>query len=644
MLDTTDSRSFVLRDGEPEIARVYYHPQPLWPKAASHSEGELVDNAMAFVSANADELRLMPNPISSSLVPQPSNGSYLSLDEVKPSATTMLAPTSRSVRFAQRVMVDGAECRIGGAGLTLTYTKDLRLIGLLNTLHYSLGLAQILGGGALARARLEENLDSFVSGILIAVAAQADPPVEIFAADLSFSAYGFEVIPLPTRSVLQDVPPEGSSVRLSLLVRLLAPLADSPSVGDQVRYALAKIVIVRFPFYRPTCLRLAIASLGDQLYIVAARELTKDASPSCQARIYLSDPVTAGLHFGHLTLPAWGSSDAADIKVYENLLSPVQVDGLEQEPASENSSLEGRHCSILQVSEPANGILLFANGSFSATPFSPQLAWLSAYYWIDRFKEFVISELGISGADYPLHADPLGNLCGDNAHFEPTALDAEGKKATKGVLDFGLGQEPDAIDGGIVIHETVHAVQAGQGVDLPSDLSEGLADVVARLYLDEFDPSRATLSKIFTMQQEQALKLLNSVFRFQKLNEKFRRLDILSDIASFSCRYRKAPTDEGASLFAALLWTSFEEAAENSGNRLKAAKGMISAILHANETFEFDLNSQDPYGAGTFKAVQVMAFSMLCHADPEVFGKELHAVLLDRFRKAQLIPGPALAL
>jgi hypothetical protein len=173
----------------------------------------------------------------------------------------------------------------------------------------------------------------------------------------------------------------------------------------------------------------------------------------------------------------------------------VSLDNLNP-PMGGNSNLHGSHVQMQEEEPPVVAEPTSATATFDYSWDDNDFLDAMAYFHLNRFQEYIQTELGLNNAaNYTIPIDPQGVSGDDNSHYMP------GGGGT-GYIAYGGGLQPipatnpipDAADAMVVLHEYGHAIQdnSNPGFDNPaSGVGEGFGDTLAAVYYDDKHASPA---------------------------------------------------------------------------------------------------------------------------------------------------------
>lgn len=167
---------------------------------------------------------------------------------------------------------------------------------------------------------------------------------------------------------------------------------------------------------------------------------------------------------------------------------PVTVERLAP-PSMGALHLQGTFVAMAEEESPAVAAPAEPAGHFDYAWDQNAFLDAMAYFYLDRFQNYVQTTLGITNAaNYAIPVDPQGVDGDDNSHYMPGG-GGHGYVAFGGGLGITASNPvPDAADGMVVLHEYGHAVQdnANPGFDNPlSGIGEGFGDFLAAVFYDD---------------------------------------------------------------------------------------------------------------------------------------------------------------
>ncbi|HKE11802.1 MAG TPA: hypothetical protein VKE73_09530 [Myxococcota bacterium] len=189
-----------------------------------------------------------------------------------------------------------------------------------------------------------------------------------------------------------------------------------------------------------------------------------------QAKVFDPNPIVES---GNLSL-----SSQTPRKQLDALRVSVTVERLDPPDSQGRLRLHGawvhmEDCALPDFAEPTSksGHFVFSSGS-------RKFLDAMAYHHIDRFQQYLRTELGLVGvADSSIIVDPQGENGSDLS------------QATGAAIVFGEGGVPDAADAMVIVHEYGHAIQhalnpGSNDHDFSSGETEGMSDFLAAVYFD----------------------------------------------------------------------------------------------------------------------------------------------------------------
>lgn len=201
-----------------------------------------------------------------------------------------------------------------------------------------------------------------------------------------------------------------------------------------------------------------------------------------ESYIYVPDPFTAGA--GNLP-GAW--NDASFEEAYGNLRRKVMIAGLSVD--SHSRTIVGPACTILDWSESSLAGL-------SGKPYSEGQLAAMVLYWIGELYDFISS--AYSDFRNGSLVITLRNPTCESVYDKSVKRSEGGKITFGGPLDDLV---PDCLDGGLVLHEYVHHLQNVLGLVAPKHIEEGVADGIAKIFLERFSDGSYTSGVVFGFEQ-----------------------------------------------------------------------------------------------------------------------------------------------
>lgn len=259
------------------------------------------------------------------------------------------------------------------------------------------------------------------------------------------------------------------------------------------------------------------------------------------ANVYVPDPFTAS--GGHLP-GDW--NQASFEEAYGNLRQNVMIAGLSVDTLSQ--TLVGPACTILNWSE--SDLV-----SLSGKPYSEGQLAAMVLYWIGE----LYSLLNSTYADF--HNGSLTVTLRDPRC--ESVYDKSVRRSAGGKITFGGPHDdlvPDCLDGALVLHEYVHHLQNILGFKAPDHLEEGVADGIAKIFVERFSNGNFTSGVVFGFEQIQRAVACNRSY---------------SNFSSVRGTY------EAGSYWCECLWRIFYCWMQGGMARTKAAELLILAQVDA---------------------------------------------------------------
>lgn len=278
-------------------------------------------------------------------------------------------------------------------------------------------------------------------------------------------------------------------------------------------------------------------------------------------KIFYGDPLTA-----NCCLPltgAWGDLSPKVKAEFGGLRKPAVISGL-------TDGMTGLSSPVCFVSKEATAIVkLLKIRDLAGDVYAFEQSILMSFYWIEAFHDFMKNLYGWSFAAKPIALDPCFEL---GSSFDPSTQSANGGLIRLG--GFGKAsmrrsdQIPDALDAAVIIHELVHLILYNRDFKGGCDLVEGCADVIARMFLDQFD-CRGCAG-------------YNAVFRFE--HDVPRDLVARRDYTNF-VRLTGTGGHNHGSYWCEAVWRIFVETSASEGGRAKTAAMTMIALLDAANVY-----------------------------------------------------------
>jgi Zn-dependent metalloprotease len=186
-------------------------------------------------------------------------------------------------------------------------------------------------------------------------------------------------------------------------------------------------------------------------------------------RVYDPNPV--------VTSGNTGLSSTTQVLILNSHTKAVVMDNLNPPDSEGNLHLDGSFAQVVEFEPPTFPEPVSPLGDFIFSIDNRNFLAAMTYFHVDRFQNYVQSELNINNAaNYSISIDPQGLSGADNSHYF-------NKK-----IAFGEGGVPDAADAMVILHEYGHAIQdsSNPGFNNPvSGLGEGFGDFLAAVYYDD---------------------------------------------------------------------------------------------------------------------------------------------------------------
>jgi hypothetical protein len=237
----------------------------------------------------------------------------------------------------------------------------------------------------------------------------------------------------------------------------------APAVGE---YRLAWRIVLRTRRPLNAWLLLVDAVSGA---LIEARDMVSYADG--HGKVFDPNPIVMS---GDLSLSS--STPASQL---DALRVPVTLDRLDHADGKGLLRLRGAWVQIQDLVCPKYAPPTSGKGQFIFSSSSRKFLDVMAYYHIDRFQQYIQSDLGLLGvADCSIPVDPQG----ENG--------ADASQATGAEIIFGEGGVPDATDAMVIVHEYGHALQHALNPEsnfnnFASGEAEGMSDFLAAVYFDD---------------------------------------------------------------------------------------------------------------------------------------------------------------
>ena len=204
---------------------------------------------------------------------------------------------------------------------------------------------------------------------------------------------------------------------------------------------------------------------------VAGRVLeVRDLLAYAKARVFDPNPVVTS---GDLTM-----SSATPLTKRNAERVPVTLLRLDPPPVDGRLRLDGAWVRMENFGDPDLAEPASPTGNFVFSSDEPSFLAAMVYFHIDRFQDYVQTQLGLPDVgDLPVPVDPeLG--------------DGDGSYETGGGIGLGHDLIPDASDAMVILHEYGHFLQdcvnpGSADGNFSSGVSEGFGDFLAAVYYDD---------------------------------------------------------------------------------------------------------------------------------------------------------------
>ena len=189
-----------------------------------------------------------------------------------------------------------------------------------------------------------------------------------------------------------------------------------------------------------------------------------------QAKVFDPNPIVSSGDLGLSSATSSTKLNAERVSVTLLRLDPPLADG--------RLRLDGAWVRIHDFGDPTPAEPANSTGHFVFSSNSPSFLAAMVYFHIDRFQQYVQTDLGLSG---------VGNL---SVPVDPQLGTSDGSHGTGAGLGLGDDAVPDASDAMVILHEYGHFLQdrvnPGSSVgNFPSGVGEGFGDFLAAVYYDD---------------------------------------------------------------------------------------------------------------------------------------------------------------
>ena len=189
-----------------------------------------------------------------------------------------------------------------------------------------------------------------------------------------------------------------------------------------------------------------------------------------QAKVFDPNPIVSSGDLGLSSATSSTKLNAERVSVTLLRLDPPLADG--------RLRLDGAWVRIHDFGDPTPAEPANSTGHFVFSSSSPSFLAAMVYFHIDRFQQYVQTDLGLSG---------VGNL---SVPVDPQLGTSDGSHGTGAGLGLGDDAVPDASDAMVILHEYGHFLQdrvnPGSSVgNFPSGVGEGFGDFLAAVYYDD---------------------------------------------------------------------------------------------------------------------------------------------------------------
>jgi zinc metalloprotease ZmpB len=212
--------------------------------------------------------------------------------------------------------------------------------------------------------------------------------------------------------------------------------------------------------------RLLVDAISGRL--LEARDLLAYANG--QARVFDPNPIVSSGDLGLSSATPPSKLNAERISVTLPRLDPPLADG--------RLRLDGAWVRIHDFGDPDPAEPASAAGHFVFSSTSPSFLAAMVYFHIDRFQQYIQTDLGLPG---------VGNL---SVRVDPQLGTDDGSHGTGAGIGLGGDLLPDASDAMVILHEYGHFLQdrvnpESSDGNFPSGVAEGFGDFLAAVYYDD---------------------------------------------------------------------------------------------------------------------------------------------------------------
>lgn len=156
----------------------------------------------------------------------------------------------------------------------------------------------------------------------------------------------------------------------------------------------------------------------------------------------------------------------------------VELVRLDPAPADGRLRLDGAWVHIQNLGDPDPVEASSAAGHFMFSSTSPSFLDVMVYFHIDRFQQYIQTDLDLSG---------MGN---SSVPVDPQLGEDDGSQGTGNGIGLANDILPDASDAMVILHEYGHFLQdsvnpGSADGNFPSGVGEGFADFLAAVYYDD---------------------------------------------------------------------------------------------------------------------------------------------------------------
>ncbi len=363
-------------------------------------------------------------------------------------------PNTVSVTFTQAFR----EIRVDSSEVVVDMYADGRVYSVYNNYHYD----------------IPETLDPRATRVF---ATDAEQLVNrLFETSKERSISTPDLIVYQYQRVENHPPKPGGQFREQLLAVMDAQKSQAWAERERPRegqYFLAWDVIVgaRIPLQR---WRLLIDAMTGNL--IQAIDLAQYATGN--AMVFDANPIVSSGNAALRHTDPIATRDAQRAAVAVARLNPPDGAG--------NLHLAGPYVHMAELENPIHADPANAAGNFNFSSDDVNFLDAMAYFHLDRFQDYVQTDLGLNNvANYSIAIDPQGLNGADNSHY----VSGVGISFGGGITPVPANNPvPDAADAMVVLHEYGHAIQDNvrPGFNNPSSgVGEGFGDFLAAVFYDD---------------------------------------------------------------------------------------------------------------------------------------------------------------